>query len=126
MAPGTVGVSQPWRFLLDRALGGVAVFRLGLGAGYSASPVRIRSCSLRSPCSFLPAAWPSSHPALSVEGHRGGLELVTADDAGLADGLRNGFILLGNVGRRKLSRASPGKVVMCLFSRTHWLQPSSE
>lgn len=51
---------------------------------------------------------------------------MTADDAGLADGLSNGFILLRNVGRGKLSPASPGKVVMCLLSRSHWLQPSSE
>ena len=59
-------------------------------------------------------------------GPQGGQGLVTADDAGLADGLSNGFILLRNVGRGKLSPASPGKVVMCLLSRSHWLQPSSE
>ena len=69
------------------------------------------------PCLFLPAAClPSAQPAPLRA--TGSLELLPADDVGRAVGLSNGFTSLRNVGRRKLSWALPGKVVMCLLGQS--------
>lgn len=76
--------------------------------GWSQHPsLRLHFCGR-----VLPAS--SFRPALSPEG----LEPLHANDVGPANGLSNGFMSLRNVGRRKLSWASPGKVVMCLPSRS--------
>lgn len=106
---------------------GVAVFGLDLGAALASH----RWESISSACLLLATSClqPSFHPPStrrpSLLRATGGLGLVGADDMGLVDGLSDGLMLLRNAGRGELSRAPPGKVVMCLFSQSHWLQPRS-
>lgn len=69
------------------------------------------------PCLFLPAACLPSAQLAPLRA-TGSLELLPADDVGQAVGLSNGFTLLRNVGRRKLSWVLPGKVVMCLLGQS--------